>query len=236
MTNSPIATQDNPSGALPGDPRHGLNEKQLEDYYRNLGMSWIVQAVFREEGGLETVAATMDEHRAYLRSASDQIRFAGPVLNNDGTTRAGAIWLIDAKSRAAAESWVSAEPFTQAGAFASVTLTRWSSSMQVRQADYVRTQNWKQFAITAHDRPDGAERRQAVAAAHHEYQATVMDRYVARGPMLTDDGSGLIGSFMIVEFPDRAACDEFWAGEPLNTGGVFAEVKIDQWRFGSVLG
>ena len=108
--------------------------------------------------------------------------------------------------------------------------------MQIRQHEYARTQGWKQFAITAYDRPDASERRDAVAAAHHAFQATVMDRYVARGPMLTDDGQDLIGSFMIVEFPDREACDGFWGREPLNTGGVFSEVTIDSWRYGDALG
>lgn len=236
MSDSPVGDPTNPSGALPGDPRHGLTEKQLEAYYRERGPSWIVHAVLQDQGGLETTDALMDDHLEYLRSASDQIRFAGPTLAEDGQTRVGSIWLIDAADRAAAEKWVAAEPFSEAGAFSSVILTRWSSSMQIRQGEYARTQGWKQFAITAHDRPDGRKRRDDVADAHHTFQATVMDRYIARGPMLSDDGSTLIGSFMIVEFPDREACDGFWAGEPLNTGGVFSEVKIDSWGYGNAFG
>ena len=46
----------------------------------------------------------------------------------------------------------------------------------------------------------------------------------------------MIGSMMIMEYPDRAACDEFWAGEPLNYGGVFADVTIERWRYGKSLG
>ena len=235
MSDSPIAEPTNPSGALPGDPRHGLTEEQLEDYYRERGPSWIVHAV-RREGGLETADSVMGQHLEYLRSAGDQIRFAGPTLGDDGRTKVGSLWLIDAEDRTAAEAWVAAEPFSDAGAFSSVTLTRWSSSMQIRQHEYARTRGWKQFAITAYDRPDGRERRDAVADAHHGFQATVMDRYVARGPMLSDDGSELIGSFMIVEFADREACDGFWAAEPLYTGGVFSEVRIDSWRYGAALG
>jgi len=226
----------NPSGALPGDPRHGLNQEQLDRYYRERGPSWIVHAVLRDENGLEIADSVMNEHLEYLRSASDQIRFAGPTLGGDDESKVGSIWLIDADDRAAAEKWVAAEPFNEAGAFSSVSLTRWSSSMPIRQGEYARTQGWKQFAITAYDRPDGSERRDAVAAAHHAFQATVMDRYVARGPMLTDDGHELIGSFMIMEFPDREASDGFWSREPLNTGGVFSEVRVDSWRYGNALG
>ncbi|MFT7650007.1 MAG: hypothetical protein ACI8Y4_004772, partial [Candidatus Poriferisodalaceae bacterium] len=44
MNDSPADAPDNPSGALPGDPRHGLNEEQLVEYYSGLGPSWIVHA------------------------------------------------------------------------------------------------------------------------------------------------------------------------------------------------
>ena len=226
----------NPSGALPGDPRYGLNEQQLEDYYRAQSSSWIVHATLRGDGGLEATDALMAEHLDYLRAAADRIRFAGPTVDTDGTTRVGSIWLIDADSREAAEEWVAAEPFSAADAFGSVNFTRWSSSMEIRQRDYDRTEGWHQFAITAWDGPDGRTRRDVVADAHHTFQASVMDRYVARGPMFTDDGSQMIGSFMIVEFPDQAACDAFWAAEPLNTGGVFAEVRFDSWRYGAAFG
>ncbi len=63
-----------------------------------------------------------------------------------------------------------------------------------------------------------------------------MDRYIARGPMFDDDGVKMLGSLMIVEFPDRAACDEFWAGEPLNYGGVFEHVTIERGRYGKAIG
>ncbi len=90
--------------------------------------------------------------------------------------------------------------------------------------------------ITAIDGPDAMTKRAEVAEKHHEFQASVMDRYVARGPMFDDDGIGMIGSFMIMEFPDRAACDEFWAGEPLNYGGVFEDVSTERWRYGKAIG
>jgi len=236
MSKPEIAGPTNPSGALPGDPRHGLNEQQLEEYYRERSPSWLIRATLRDEGGQQAADAVRTNHLEYLRAASDRIWFAGPSLADEGTSTTGSIWLIDAIDRTTAEAWVAAEPYCAAGAFSSVSLTRWSSSMQIRQGQYERTAGWKQFAITARDRSDGHERRQVVAAAHHAYQASVMDRYVARGPMLSDDGTDLIGSFMIVEFPHRLACDEFWDGEPLNSGEVFSEVKIDSWRYGAALG
>ena len=47
-----------------------------------------------------------------------------------------------------------------------------------------------------------------------------------------DSGSELIGSLMIMEFPNLYACEEFWRKEPLNYAGVFNEVIIKRWAYG----
>lgn len=225
----------NPSGALPGDPRYGLSEAELKEYYRTKSPTWIIRSI----GGSNIAPvreANGDAHMAYLRASRDQLRFSGPLLSDDGTTAVGGLQLLDAPNRTAAIAWSESEPYTVAGAFAEVQATRWSSSMDLRQADYPRTEGWQQFAIFAWDGPEARAKRDAVAEAHHKFQASVMDRYVARGPMFDDDGTTMVGSFMIMEYPDRAACDEFWAGEPLNYGGVFDRVEIIRWRYGKSLG
>ena len=80
--------------------------------------------------------------------------------------------------------------------------------------------------------PDGNTLRNSVAGDHHEYQALVMERYVARGPLQNDSGSELIGSLMIMEFPSLHDCEEFWRKEPLNYAGVFKEVMLSRWAYG----
>lgn len=231
-----MADPNNPSGALPGDPRYGLSEEELKEYYMTKSPSWYIHARLNPDGGAEARAAASEPHLEYLRAHRDQIRFSGPLLSEDGEEAIGALTLLDAPDRAAAEAWIADEPFNKAGAFGEIEIMRWSSSMEIRQADYARTQGWQQFVITALDGPDAEARRAAVAEAHHKFQASVMDRYVARGPLQTDDGSALIGSMMIMEYPDRAACDDFWAQEPLNYGGVFDRVTIERWRYGKALG
>lgn len=226
---------DNPSGALPGDPRYGLSEEQLRHYYAAKSPCWYVCARLGPDGGPKRLAAT-EPHLAYLRARRDLIRFAGPLLADDGVTATGSLTLIDLPDRAAAEAFIAAEPYNKNGAFNRLEIRRWSPSMQIRQLDYPRRDGWQQFAITAIDRPDGPARRNAVNDAHHKFQTTVMDRYVARGPLLADDGTAIIGSFMIMEFPDRSALDAFWAAEPLNYGGVFARITVERWRYGQAIG
>ncbi len=231
-----MADLENPSGALPGDPRHGLSQDELGAYYRAKSPTWIVRGMLEPDGGAEARAAALEPHLDYLRASADRIRFAGPLLADDGDSPRGSLTLLDAPDRAAAEAWLAEEPYNKAGAFGEVTFTRWSSSMDIRQPDTARRAGWRQFVITAIDRADGKTKRAECAEEHHRFQASVMDRYVARGPMFDDDGERMIGSFMIMEFPDRAACDAFWAGEPLNRGGVFENVMIERWRYGKAIG
>ena len=230
-----MSDPNNPSGALPGDPRYGLNEEELKQYYITKSPSWYIRARLNPDGGVEARAAATEPHVAYLRDHRDQIRFSGPLLDDDGEA-IGALTLLDAPDRANAEAWIANEPYNLAGAFSEVTIVRWSSSMEIRQLDYPRTEGWQQFVISAYDGPEADARRKAVAEDHHKFQASVMDRYVARGPMQSDDAKGLIGSMMIMEYPDRAACEDFWAKEPLNYGGVFKDVTIERWRYGKAIG
>lgn len=226
----------NPSGTLPGDPRYGLTEEQLKEYYRNSSQTWIIRGYLKTEGGLEAREAAMEPHLAFLRANRSRIRFAGPTLADDGVTPTGSLTILDAPTRDDAVAWLAEEPYMAQGALAEATYTRFSSSMQHRQLDYDRTPGWQQFMVTCFDGPDGEERRHEVAEEHHKFQATVMDRYVVRGPMFNDDGSKVIGSFFILELPDRAAAEDFMAREPLNYGGAFESVAIECWRYGKGIG
>lgn len=58
------------------------------------------------------------EHKLYLGAVKDQIAFAGPLLAEDGETMVGSLLVIDFPSLAAASEWLSGEPFTRAGIYA----------------------------------------------------------------------------------------------------------------------
>ena len=40
----------------------------------------------------------------------------------------------------------------------------------------------------------------------------------------------MIGSLLIIDFPDRAAADSFAAGDPYGRAGLFASVRVSPWR------
>src|SRR5882672_3671429 len=59
------------------------------------------------------------EHKAYLAQVADRIAFAGPLIGDDGQTMVGSLLVIDFADRDAALAWLSDEPFTRAGLYAS---------------------------------------------------------------------------------------------------------------------
>lgn len=61
-------------------------------------------------------------HRDYLRAAQDRMITAGPYFSDDGKTRIGSIFVVDFPDAAAAEAWISEEPFTKHGLYARHTV------------------------------------------------------------------------------------------------------------------
>jgi hypothetical protein len=69
-------------------------------------------------------AAEREAHFAYLAEHRDIVLLGGALLAEDGATRIGSSFLINVKSRAAAEEFSRNEPFTKAGLFHDVRLRR----------------------------------------------------------------------------------------------------------------
>ena len=87
------------------------------------------------------------------------------------------------------------------------------------------------FVITCTDKTDGGlELRKANRDAHLAYLAAHADQVIAAGPTLTDDGEGMTGSCIIMEFGDAAAAQAFCDGDPYAQAGVFESVTVTPWK------
>jgi hypothetical protein len=49
----------------------------------------------------------------------------GPMRSDDATKATGTTYIIQVKDRAAAESFIAAEPLNQAGVFSEIRIDRW---------------------------------------------------------------------------------------------------------------
>jgi len=84
------------------------------------------------------------------------------------------------------------------------------------------------YAVTAIDKPNALETRLANRAAHLEYAAKLP--LVVGGPMLSDDGEGMVGSLLVIEAEDRTALDALLAEDPYAKAGLFESVTVRPFK------
>lgn len=68
-------------------------------------------------------------HLAYIDARVDVLLAAGATLSDDGKVPSGSFYIIDVNERAAAEAFMAAEPYQQAGLLVSVRYTRWRKAI-----------------------------------------------------------------------------------------------------------
>lgn len=64
-------------------------------------------------------------HKRYLDENKHLLLAAGAMLTDEGNAAHGGILIVDVESREAAEAFVKGDPFSDAGLFAEVVITRW---------------------------------------------------------------------------------------------------------------
>jgi uncharacterized protein YciI len=82
------------------------------------------------------------------------------------------------------------------------------------------------FTFHLLDRPQAADLRLQVRPEHKAYLAQVADRIAFAGPLLADDGVSMVGSLLVIDFPDRAAATQWLGQEPFTRAGLYASVAV----------
>ncbi len=79
---------------------------------------------------------------------------------------------------------------------------------------------------------DGAgqdQRRHDNHADHRAYLAEAGAGLIIAGPLLSDDGSRMIGSLFLLEAASRAEAEAFNAGDPFRVRGIWESVAIERF-------
>jgi uncharacterized protein YciI len=84
------------------------------------------------------------------------------------------------------------------------------------------------FALICTDGPGRLELRKANREAHLAYLRETGVAVMA-GPFL-DDAGGMRGSLVVIDVPGRAEAEAWAAGDPYARAGVFADVRIEEWK------
>jgi uncharacterized protein YciI len=86
------------------------------------------------------------------------------------------------------------------------------------------------FAIYCRDKKDHLQVRLDNRPAHVEYLKKFTGQHAITGPLLSDDGQGMIGSLLVMDFADRAAAEDFAKNDPYAKAGLFESVAITPFR------
>lgn len=89
------------------------------------------------------------------------------------------------------------------------------------------------FAVIARDRNEAGtlEKRLASRTEHMDgLRLMKADGRVVDGGAMLDGQGNMVGSVMLLYFPDRAALDEYLAREPYSRDGVWGDVEIIEVR------
>ena len=87
------------------------------------------------------------------------------------------------------------------------------------------------FAVYATDVPNSLEQRKALRPSHLTRLQALQDagQLVIAGPCPTTHDvppTGFTGSFLVLDFPDRAAIDAWLAQDPFVLNGVYESVVV----------
>jgi len=64
-------------------------------------------------------------HLDYLRQHAAELLACGAKLADDGSDLGGGLYIVDTEVREEAEAFIAADPFSRAGLFERVLITRW---------------------------------------------------------------------------------------------------------------
>lgn len=84
-------------------------------------------------GAAQIRADNRAAHVEYLKANAHFLLAAGALIDDDGTGGSGAILIVDTEDRKEAERFVADDPFSKAGLFEKVSITRWRKAFFDKQ-------------------------------------------------------------------------------------------------------
>ena len=198
---------------------------------------WLFRCIYAL-GGAARRAGALPAHEAFIRAHVEQIRFAGPLFAEDGTGRTGTWFFAEAPDRRAAEDFIAGEGFNRAGLIGGIEIRRFAeSSPDDRRQVLMRADPDKEMYLCELDyagENGGCGDRPLGERAG--FTGEILGCAIIEGPLLSDDGSRIIGEACIIEVDSRAAAEELIRRNVAAGGGPLSRIRIDRWRFGATIG
>jgi uncharacterized protein YciI len=88
------------------------------------------------------------------------------------------------------------------------------------------------YFIDATDKPGTKDLRDKTRPEHLVFLDKHIEKLIAVGPKLSDDGQTSLGSTYIIDVDERKAAEDFIHADPFYKAGLFGNVSIARWRKG----
>jgi uncharacterized protein len=190
----------------------------------------------RGRPGTEALAEALAEaHRSFMDRYAEAMLARGPTLTPDRATWTGSMHMVDLPDAQAARVFAFQEPFYRAGVYGQVLVRRWRNALGRTMWDYpAEPDDDRRFLVIGRGEPGLEAARQALGAAQRRWfgEPGHRDGVILRGPLLSDDDGGWVGSALLVQLADRAAVEAMLAGAPYARAGLYGSVEIHDWQFG----
>ena len=85
------------------------------------------------------------------------------------------------------------------------------------------------YVVHCLDKPGHVAKRMELIDEHRAYFATKPIDALSSGPLLSEDGSEMIGSLFIVDAANRAEVEAFNAGDPFAKAELWQSVNIQRY-------
>jgi hypothetical protein len=175
----------------------------------------------------------VEAHWSFMDGFETVMTARGPTLADDGMP-SGSMHIVDLPDRRAAEHFAYDEPYAKAGVYEEIFFHRWRNALGRTMWQFASVRDEPRFLLFATGKPGMTETRHGLLEDHRAYfrDNGYLERFVFRGPLLSDDGEQWVGSAMAIELPDRAAVDEMLVNEPFVRNGLYDRMDVHPWRFG----
>ncbi len=171
----------------------------------------------RDRAGSTPLRSQMvEQHWSYMDQFAATMIARGPTFTSDGTLT-GSVHILDLPDPTVARTFAFEEPGYQAGAYRDVLLRRWHNSLGQTMWDFSggRPDNNRYLVLGF-----------ALVPAADAAELPLRDELIASGPLLSDDGSLVLGAAVLLEAPDADAA------QGVLPADRYTGVEVHQWRFG----
>ena len=156
-----------------------------------------------------------EQHWAYMDQFSDVMIARGPTFTADGTLT-GSLHVLDLPDPEAARTFAFEEPGYQVGAYRDVLLRRWHNVLGRTMWDFRGDRPDDRYLVLGFCLEDPSDTDPAPWS----------DDLIASGPLLSDDGTRVLGAAVLLEADDA---DRARAALPADR---FVGIEVHHWRFG----